>query len=235
MTNPTLPENELKEYGILDSHHSFSKKMSSDDIQKFLQGNILITDNNKHRITFQLTENGTKLNINRFEREQNISEILQKSPKKIQYSEIRTMEKNENELNVEKKAFVYNKQTGIIKELDLIKNSTELTKSVLETKKPEEINLYKFELLKLKKFLEEKIEKFPEIFKEISKDLNIVDKEINSVNSISRPEKQIQKEKKEDIQLGINDPDLYEDANRHREENAEAQEEEIHRKKGMRR
>ncbi len=52
--------------------------------------------------------------------------------------------------------------------------------------------------------------------------------EINAVNSISRLEKQEEKAGKEDVQLNVNDEDLYQDANQKREE----QEEEQQRPKG---
>ena len=57
--------------------------------------------------------------------------------------------------------------------------------------------------------------------KEITNDLNIVSKEINTVNSISQNTNQAQKQEKSDIQLNVNNPDLYEDANRNREEELE--------------
>lgn len=43
------------------------------------------------------------------------------------------------------------------------------------------------------------------------------------------------KDKKRDIQLGVNDPDMFEDANRHREEQHQEQEEEQHKPRGFRR
>ena len=89
-----------------------------------------------------------------------------------------------------------------------------------------EINRYKNELQKLKNFLLDKLEEYPEIAKEISNDLNIVTKEINTVNSIAPDEKQISKGGSSDVQLNVNDNDLYEDANRNREEQEEIEERE---------
>ena len=51
--------------------------------------------------------------------------------------------------------------------------------------------------------------------------MNIVSKEINTVNSISPHEKQISKRENSDIQLNVNDKDLYEDANKNREQQEE--------------
>ena len=82
-------------------------------------------------------------------------------------------------------------------------------------------------------FLQDKIDQFPEIGKEITNDLNIVSKEINSVNSISRNENRSQKQEKSNIQLNVNDPDLYEDANRNREEESQEQEEEVQKSRGF--
>ena len=96
------------------------------------------------------------------------------------------------------------------------------------------MNRYKNELYKLKSFLLKKIDQYPEIAKRIKNDLNIVSKEINSVKSISRNEKQITKTGDSNIQLNVNDRDAYEDANRLREENEE-QSEENEKKRGFRR
>lgn len=81
------------------------------------------------------------------------------------------------------------------------------------------------ELEKLKSFLQNKIDLYPEIAKKITNDLNIVSREIDSVNSITRDEKQIAKENNSDVQLNVNDRDLYEDVNRNREKQEEQSEE----------
>ena len=109
--------------------------------------------------------------------------------------------------------------------MDFIKNAPELTKLVTERKNPEEISLYKLELEKLKNFLYDKIDLYPEIAKKITSDLNIVSREIDSVNSITPDEKQIAKENNSDVHLNVNDRDMYEDANRNREEQEEQSEE----------
>ena len=94
----------------------------------------------------------------------------------------------------------------------------------------------KTELEKLQSFLQDKIDKYPEIAKEITDNLNIVSKELNNVNSISPDEKQLEKGKETEIHLDVNDKDLYEDANRMREENEEIEENESQeRPRGFRR
>ena len=234
MQNENLPTEELKKFGIINEDLSFSKKLNADDIQKFLQGYTIVADNDKNRATFQLTDNNTKLKVIFLERDKNLSEILEKSKEKIQYSETKSQYNlNENkhsaQLGFSKQAFVFDKETTTIKELDFIKNATELTKIVLERKNPEEISQYKLELEKLKSFLQDKIDQYPEIAKDIAGDLNIVDKEISSISSISNIERQIDSDSRSVVQLDVNDPDMYEDANRHREEE---QEEELQRPKG---
>lgn len=234
MQNEHLPTEELKKFGIINEDLSFSKKLNADDIQKFLQGYTIVADNDKNRATFQLTDNNTKLKVIFLERDKNLSEILEKSKEKIQYSETKSQYNlNENkhsaQLGFSKQAFVFDKETTTIKELDFIKNATELTKIVLERKNPEEISQYKLELEKLKSFLQDKIDQYPEIAKDIAGDLNIVDKEISSISSISNIERQIDSDSRSVVQLDVNDPDMYEDANRHREEE---QEEELQRPKG---
>ena len=230
MQNENLPTEELKKFGIINEDLSFSKKLNADDIQKFLQGYTIVADNDKNRATFQLTENNTKLKVIFLERDKSIAELLEKSKEKIQYSESKARydvndNRNSAQLGFSKQAFVFDKKTETVKELDLIKDAPELTKLITETKIPEEINQYKLELEKLKSFLQDKIDRYPEIAKKITNDLNIVSREIESVNSITSNEKQIAKKSNSDVQLNVNDRDLYEDANRNREVQEEQLEE----------
>ena len=235
MQTNNLPTDDLKKYGIVEPDNSFSKKLSAEDIQKFLQGYTIVADNDKNRATFQLVENNSRLNVVFLERDKNISEILANSKNGIEYSNIQDLSKEGNEMSFEKKAFVFDKETNKVVEFDLIKNSTELTAIILDKKDAIEIDKYKTELLKLKSFLQDKIDKFPEIAKEITNDLNIVSREVDSVNSISPNENRSQKQEKSNIQLNVNDPDLYEDASRNREEESQEQEEEVQKSRGFRR
>lgn len=221
--NGTLPTEDLKKYGIIEADNSFSKKLTPDDIQKFLQGFIIVADNDKRRITFQLTANNTQLDVNMYERDKNLDSILGKSKSGIEFSDIKNISPDGKYKELEKKAFIYDALLKIVKEYDFIKDAAELTKIVAERKNAVESHRYKNELLQLKSFLQDKIEEYPEIAKEISVDLNIVSREISSIDSISLSEDLKQKEGKEDIQLNVNDPDLYQDANRERDEESEEQ------------
>lgn len=215
MQTNNLPTDELKKYGIVEPDNSFSKKLSAEDIQKFLQGYTIVADNEKNRATFQLVENNSRLNVVFLERDKNISSILAESKERIEYSEMKDLSKGNNQLNFEKKAFVFDTETNKVIEFDLIKNALELTAIIADKKDIYELNRYKTELLKLKGFLQDKIDQYPEIAKEITNDLNIVSKEINTVNSISQTNP---KQEKSVIELNVNDPDLYQDANREHEE-----------------
>lgn len=225
MQTEHLPTEDLKKFGIINEDLSFSKNLKADDIQKFLQGYTIVADNDKNRATFQLTDNNTKLKVIFLERDKSISEIIENSKERIEYSTIQNLsESTESKLSLEKKAFIYDRENNIVAEFDLIRNATELTAIIVDKKDDVEINRYKVELQKLKNFLMDKIDQYPEIAKEIEKDINIVSREINTVNSISPDEKQISKGQNSEVQLNVNDKDLYEDANRNREE----QEEESH-------
>lgn len=219
MQTNNLPQADLKKYGIINDDNSFSKKLSAEDIKKFLQGYTIVADNEKSRATFQLVENNTRLNVILLERDKTISEILTKSHNIIQYTGIQNLSKSANALNYETKAFVFDQKSNQIVEFDLIKNATELTAIVASKKDNLQMNRYKTELLKLKGFLQDKIDQFPEIAKEITNDLNIVSKEINTVNVMSQNADTDLGREKSDIQLNVNDPDLYQDANKRREEN----------------
>ena len=218
MQTNNLPTDDLKKYGIVEPDNSFSKKLSAEDIQKFLQGYTIVADNEKNRATFQLVENNSRLNVVFLERDKNIATVLAKSKERIEYSEIRDLTKDDNQLNFEKKAFVYDKKTNTVIELDLVKNALELTAIIADKKEVSETNRYKTELLKLKSFLQDKIDRYPEIAKDITNDLNIVSKEINSINSIAQNQKNSTKQEQSEVQLNVNDPDLYQDANRIKEE-----------------
>ncbi len=224
MQTNNLPIDDLKKYGIVDADNSFSKKLSANDIQKFLQGYTIVADNDKSRATFQLVENNSRLNVIFLERDKSISEILTNSKDKIEYSNIQDFSKSNNELNFEKKAFVIDKETNKLVEFDLIKNARELTAIIVDKNDARETNRYKVELLKLKGFLQDKIDQFPEMAKEITNDLNIVSKEINTVNGVSQNESNSQKQEQSEVHLNVNDPDLYQDANRIREEELEREE-----------
>ena len=225
MNTNTLPTDELKKYGIIENDNSFSKKLNSDDIQKFLHGYTIVADNDKNRATFQLTDNNTKLKVIFLERDKSISEILENSKNQIEYTDINNVSKSVNELSCEKKAFIFDKETNQVVEFDFIKNGRELTAIIADKKNVDELNRYKTELFKLKSFLQDKMVQFPEIAKEITNDLNIVSKEFNTVAGISEKQNQSQKQEKSNVQLNVNDPDLYQDANRIREETEEQEEE----------
>ena len=234
MNTNTLPTDELKKYGIINEDNSFSKKLNEDEIQKFLKGYTIVADHDKNRATFQLTDNKTKLKVIFLERDKSIFDILENSKNNIEYSNIQDLSKSEKELIFEKKAFIFDKETNKVVEFDLIKNTRELTAIIADKRDVAETNLYKNELMKLKSFLQDKIDQFPEMAKEIAKALNIVSKEIGTVDGISKKQHQSQEQNKSDIQLNVNDPDVYQDANRMREENKE-QEEEIQKSRGFRR
>lgn len=230
MKTNTLPTDELKKYGIINEDLSFSKKLNADDIQKFLKGYTIVADNDKNRATFQLTDNNTQLKVIFLERDKSISDILENSKNNIQYTDVKNVSKSANELSFEKKAFIFDKETENVVEFDFIKNATELTAIIADKKDTEELNRYKNELLKLKSYLLDKIDQYPEISKEITNDLSIVSREINSVNNITKNQKQISKADNSDIQLNVNDPGVYQDAIQRREDQEHDEEVEKSRK-----
>ena len=85
------------------------------------------------------------------------------------------------------------------------------------------------ELQKLKNVLYDKIDQYPEIAKDIKNDLNIVDREMDTISNVSENTMQ----KKKTVDLDVNDKDMYEDANREREEKfQDEQEEDLDRPRG---
>ena len=236
MNTKTLPTDELKKYGIINEDMSFSKKLNPDDIQKFLKGYTIVADNDKNRATFQLTDSNTQLKVILLERDKNLPEILKNSKDRVEYTDIQKVSnKLSSELSaLEKKAFIFDKETSKVVEFDFIKNATELTAIIADKKDTAELKRYKNELLKLKSYLLDKIDQYPEIAKEITNDLSIVSREINSVNSISTNQKQISKADDSNIQQNVKDPDVYQDANQRRDDD-QGQDEEVEKSRKFRR
>jgi len=234
MNTDILPTQELKEFGIINNDNSFTQKLTAEEIQKFLQGYTIVADNNKKRATFQLVDNNSRLKVIFLERDRVISQILDASKRRIEYSTIAEVSDSGDEMNFRKKAFVFDLEHNKVVEFDLIKNSRELTAIVADKKDVEEISRYKNELEKLKSFLMDKMERYPEIAKDISRDLSIVSKEINTVDGIIRRTNDpinTSKQNQSIIDLNVNDPDRYQDAQRNREEQNEDKNEELQRSK----
>lgn len=234
MNTDILPTQELKEFGIINNDNSFTQKLTAEEIQKFLQGYTIVADNNKKRATFQLVDNNSRLKVIFLERDRVISQILDASKRRIEYSTIAEVSDSGDEMNFRKKAFVFDLEHNKVVEFDLIKNSRELTAIVADKKDVEEISRYKNELEKLKSFLMDKMERYPEIAKDISRDLSIVSKEINTVDGIIRRTNDpinTSKQNQSVIDLNVNDPDRYQDAQRNREEQNEDKNEELQRSK----
>ena len=232
--NENLPTSELKEYGIMTDDNTFSKKLSEKDIENFLKGHAMIADNGKDRLIFLLTDNNKRLNVNIYQRDRTIDELVKQSQKEIVYSNLTELT-NSKALDIEKKAFIYDQKTKQVTELDLLKDTEKIAAIVAEKKDIQESNRFKNELLKLKGYLQDKIDKFPEIGKEITNNLNIVSKTISTVDDATPNESQSQKQQQTKLRLDVNDDDLYQDANRHREEQAQEQEQEQQRHRGFRR
>ena len=218
MQHQNLPTEDLKTYGIINEDLKFSEKLSDDDVQKFLSGYTIVADNDKNRATFQLTDNNTHLKVIFLERDKSLSEILKHSKEKIQYTDIKDLSKFPADWNIEKKAFIFDKENGKTVEFDFIKNATELTAIIADQKDLQELNRYKAELHRLKNYLYDKIDKYPEIAIDIAFDLTIVEKQISSVSTFSHTERQNDKDGYKGVHLNVNDPDRYEDAHRNRED-----------------
>lgn len=235
MNTSKLPTDDLKKYGIIDSDNLFSKKLSADDIQRFLQGEAIIADNDKNRIIFQLNSNNTELGVRLFERDRSFEEIMdavEENPRSVQYSYETELYDNKEAKNFTRLAFLMQNDMYVYR-FDMIKDAKELTATIIAKDDPAQINIYKTELQKLQSFLQDKIDKYPEAAKQITENLNIVSNELNSVNSISVEQNQVKAENSE-VRLDVNDPDLYQDVNSQREAEEE-QELEENKKRGFRR
>lgn len=231
-----LPTEDLKKYGIINEDNSIQEKISKSDFDKFTnEGYMLIVQDKDKRVSFQLTKDN-QLDVKHYIIDKSIDEILNKAKEQpIQYA-------IEKQVDVEKgitkdetlKVFIYNQKENNVKEMDFLQKSKEITDFILDRKDIEESKKYKAQLELLKGFLQDKIDKFPEVAKYIANDMNIVSKNINKIDDATPNEEQAQEQKNTRIQLNVNDPDLYQDANREREEEWEENQEQ-ERKRGFRR
>lgn len=233
MINNNLPTEDLKKYGIINEDNSVHSKISETDFKKFTQeGHLLIVQDEDKKVSFKLTDN--KLDIKHYVLDNSIEDILEKAKENpIQYA----IEKQvDNDTGVQQdqslKVFIYNERNDSVDELDWRKHSKEITDFVLEKKDIEESKKYKTQLELMKSFLLDKMDKFPQVAKYIAEDINIVDKNINRINDATPNEEQAQEQKNTRVQLNVNDPDLYQEAN---EQIEEEWEEEQEKKRGFRR
>ena len=131
--NEQLPTSHLKEYGIMSEDNTFSKKLSNKDIENFLKGHAMIADNGKDRLIFLLTDNNTRLNVNIYQRDKTIDEIVKQSQKEIVYSQLNELT-NSKSIDIEKKAFIYDQRTQQVTEYDLLKHTEKIAQVVAEKK-----------------------------------------------------------------------------------------------------
>jgi hypothetical protein len=225
MENHNLPTEDLKTYGIIKDDLTFSEKLSTEDVRKFLQGYTIVADNDRNRATFQLTDNNTQLKVIFLERDKSLSEILKQSKEKVQYTDIKDLSKSPADWNIEKKVFIFDKENNKTTEFDCIKNAAEITAIIADQKDLQELGQYKSELQKLKNYLSDKVDQYPEIAKAIAKDINIISRKLDSVTRISIEDKRMRNSINSDVQINVNDRDRYEDANRVRENEEQQQEE----------
>lgn len=218
MDTTTLPTNDLKKYGIIEADNSFSKKINAEDLIGFMQGKLLVADNDRDRISFQLTENNSRLEVKIYQLEQSLDTIKQRAIEKVQFVTEQKINAEKPELNLNRKAFVFDSNRNEISEYDILQNAPQLTKAILEQENPSETNRYRDELLKMREYLQEKIDRYPEIAKEITKNMNIISKEIDTVNSITVDTEQTSRQQQSTVRLDVNDEDLYQGANEEREE-----------------
>lgn len=222
-----LPVDDLKMYGILKQDNNFTKKISPKDLSSFLRGNVLVIQNKKSELSLQLKQNMTKLEASFKQRDRAINQLIDKAKNSIVYSKSTDFNLNEdNKISFSKSVFIYDKTEDKIVELDIIKNTKEISEYIREQKDEEVQKKYTQELKSMMSFLQSKIEKFPEISKDIQKSLNIIKLEANLFNVNTQTPESNKKGQKTKIDLDVNDYDRYEDANRAREESEKQEEQE---------
>ncbi|MEE3724522.1 hypothetical protein V2H21_03995 [Riemerella anatipestifer] len=220
MENKNLPTEELKKYGIINEDNSRHQKISEDDFERFTnEGYTLIVQDKEKRVSFQLTKD-KQLDVKHYIIDKPIDDILEQAKDNlIQYAIEKQLDEDNGTVKDETlKVFIYNSKENNVSEVDFLKKSKEITDFVLEQKDIEESKKYKAQLEMLKGFLQDKIDKFPEVAKYIANDMNIVSKNISRIDDATPNEEQAREQKNTKVQLNVNDPDLYQDANQERED-----------------
>lgn len=67
--NETLPYADLKKFGIMNAQNEFSSKLSRQDVDNFLKGSTLVADDDNNRLTFKLTDDKSKLEVNAYNKD----------------------------------------------------------------------------------------------------------------------------------------------------------------------
>ncbi|MDY3319490.1 hypothetical protein PG637_08800 [Riemerella anatipestifer] len=220
MENKNLPTEELKKYGIINEDNSRHQKISEDDFERFTnEGYTLIVQDKEKRVSFQLTKD-KQLDVKHYIIDKPIDDILEQAKDNlIQYAIEKQLDEDNGTVKDETlKVFIYNSKENNVSEVDFLQKSKEITDFVLEQKDIEESKKYKAQLEMLKGFLQDKIDKFPEVAKYIANDMNIVSKNISRIDDATPNEEQAREQKNTKVQLNVNDPDLYQDANQERED-----------------
>lgn len=223
MNTNYLPTEELKKYGIINEDNSVRDKISQSDFEKFTnEGYTLIIQDGEKRVSFQLSKEN-QLDVKHYIIDKSLNDILDNAKEKpIQYAIEKEIDSDKGTVKEENlKVFIFNEKENNVKEMNFLQKSKEITDFILEQKNIEESTKYKNQLLMLKGFLQDKIDKFPEIAKYINNDLNIVSKNINRIDDSTPNLEQSEEQKQSSVQLNVNDPDLYQEANEDREEQEE--------------
>ncbi len=228
MEENKLPKKALKDFGIMKEDNSFHKKLSKQDIENFLKGQMIIAENKTSRATFRLTDNGTELEVKFYQRDESIDKIL-KDDKEIHFvpTQSESYSSKDDKLTRDESVavFIYDDSKEALKQYDLLRDSLKITENILEKNDPVIAKHYKEELLKVREYLLQKISKFPEIAKEIKQNLNVVSNEIDTVSAAFPSQNTSSKQGKSKVELDVNDPDLYQDANSEREIEKEEEQE----------
>ncbi len=236
MENSQLPIKDLKFYGIMEEDGTFTRKLSEKEQQRFLSGAMLIADSEDGTVTFKLSADHSRLNVQAFKREINLRKLLEESKKHIVYNSLilvaqdaHAQEREKEPLEYERNAIVYDPEKDEAKEYNLLKHTKELTEVVLKTNNNDEKDKYQQELVKLRDYLLRKMDQYPEIAKDIAQDMNVVSGQLNIVQTSFSPGYN-PKTKVTRPRLDVNDRDTYEDANSNREIRAENHQEHIERR-----
>lgn len=233
MNTEQLPIEDLKYFSIINPENQWNVKLSEKDINNFLNGGRIVAQQVDTRIIFELAANNSKLNIQLLKTDRNLDAMLERSKAEPQYYGFENLLNTKDSENFSKKALIFDEKTKEAVEYDMIKDSKEITTIIL-TKDDVAQNRYKEELEKMKSFLLDKLDEYPEIGKKIIENINIVSNEIESVNSVN--EKMNINSQKQNVELDVNDYDTYEDVERIRKENYDGEiEEEQERKSGFKR
>lgn len=222
----------LIDYGIMKNENEFNDKIKAMnyDVNDFLQNGktLLILENDEEeQNSYQFKIEDNKLLVQQYaiKSEANqLSDFINKTKTEVGEDLLfldLVKRNNKEEVDLEKKVFL--KTANGVREYDLLQDANEL-KGLIENDYPAFNNKFKVEIEQMQSFLQDKIEHYPELAKDITENMNVLSNIASSISMSATDDTMKSKQNKTIISDDINDYDTYEQGEAIQKRNNEKQE-----------